>query len=1275
MSNIFKNILVSAPNKGGLIFIKNGKPLRLDGINTTGLFFSNSTLLRGIQPNSLFIYGEKTFVLNNSSIAFDDIHDVLLFDENLFIVGTAGNEIISVDLNGTELQRWIFPGENDARHVNCLGVWNKNIIFSAFGDFLETRSYKGKTTGAGYVQDLMSGNKLITGLAQPHSLYGVGENLLVANSEKKQLLEYSSSGALLRSKQLNGYTRGICISEDVIYIGLSRSRNVEEHSIDTATIVALDLTSWDELDRMPLPVDEIYSIVSIREANDIVDIISAIAERSSLTYEEHITSLNHTISQQREHLVTVNQEAGQRDNLVVELSEKIQAVSTWATELQKSLIERDEQITAATQSLAGRDNQVIELNAKIQETSNWAMQLQQAIVERDKQIIAIAQRDDLMVELNAKIREVSDWGLQLQQSIVERDNQINSSRQAITQRDNLVAELNAKIHDVSDWVAQLQKSIAMRDNQAATTNQILMERESTILDLNTKILDAYARETRLKQTIDEQDSKIIGIQHVVTERDSRIEEFNVKIHDVSERATQLQQSVVERDKQITSTYDALAQRDNAIVELNAKIHEVSDWASRIDSNPFTYGYKKYAFNLARRIYRLFPMEIKAKQKLRDSFLSTSKKLYRKLKVPLKSSLAKPSRQVAEILAIAPPAKNRDIFVFSVIDWHFRIQRPQHLARSFASTGRRVFFFSNHFVDDSEPGYQIEQLDSSTPLYQIKLHVKGAPAIYFEPPTPEAEAMLKASITRLIIDFGATSTVSLIQHAYWYSLAKQLPNTYRTYDCMDHHDGFGNVPEKLNAIEKDMLRETDLVVVTSTWLENFAHSYNSNVSLIRNAGEFDHFSTIPNTVYVDTLGRKIIGYYGAIADWFDLDLIRKVAINYPDCLVLLVGSDTVSAGSALSDLQNVMLTGEIPYRDLPFYLHAFDVCLLPFKVIPLTLATNPVKVYEYLSAGKAVVCVNLPEISQFGGVVWRADTPAEFIAQIAQALSSDENSLEHINARLAFACNQTWSHRIAELNTAFDKLSWPKISVIVLTYNNLDLTKACLESIIEETDYPNLEIIVVDNASADDTPDYLRQFTARHPDVKIKLNKKNLGFAAGNNVGLAAATGDYLVLLNNDTVVTRGWALTLLRHLQADPSIGLIGPTTNNIGNEARIVMKYDDIAHMPLEALNLTLSNMGKLLPMRNAAFFCAMFPRSTYETCGPICEDYGRGFFEDDDYCRRVEAVGLRIVCADDVFIHHHLSASFNKLKDSEKQELFARNKIIYEEKWGPWIPHAYRS
>ena len=96
---------------------------------------------------------------------------------------------------------------------------------------------------------------------------------------------------------------------------------------------------------------------------------------------------------------------------------------------------------------------------------------------------------------------------------------------------------------------------------------------------------------------------------------------------------------------------------------------------------------------------------------------------------------------------------------------------------------------------------------------------------------------------------------------------------------------------------------------------------------------------------------------------------------------------------------------------------------------------------------------------------------------------------------------------------------------------------------------------------------------------------------------------------------------------------------------------------------------------MPTVAFFCAAMPRAVHETVGGLDEDFGIGFFEDDDYCRRVSDAGWHVGCADDVFVHHHLSASFDQLKSEARQALFEKNKAIYEAKWGPWIPHVYRN
>lgn len=622
--------------------------------------------------------------------------------------------------------------------------------------------------------------------------------------------------------------------------------------------------------------------------------------------------------------------------------------------------------------------------------------------------------------------------------------------------------------------------------------------------------------------------------------------------------------------------------------------------------------------------------------------------------------------------LMPQGDKVDVFFFGIIDWRFRIQRPQHLASGFAKRGHRVFYVSTSFVNTGKPGFELERMDLEGYLFNVRLHLKGRPLVYAAPPNQEDLRRLKASVASLLEWTESRQIVSMVQHPYWYDLARNMPDSRLIYDCMDHHDGFGNTGEGIVALECTLLKEADAVITTSQGLKDFAAAYNHNVFLVRNAAEYDFFATKPAMVFRDVKGRRVLGYYGAIAEWLDVDLLAKTARHFPDCLLLLVGADECGARQQLTELPNVLFTGEVKYAELTYYLYGMDVCLLPFRVIPLTLATNPVKVYEYLSAGKPVVSVKLPELAQFDSLVITAERHEEFIACVEEVLAVVDDKLANV-ARRAFASANTWDHRVEALFRVVATLPEPRASVIVVTYNNLELTKICLRSLEQLTECGWVEIIVVDNASNDGTVEFLKKWETAAPNRKALLNNINCGFAAANNQGLAISCSEYLIMLNNDTEVTSGWLRTLVNHLASDKTIGMIGPVTNNIGNEACIKIRYHNSQEMRHEARKYTLRHMGEKFPIGTLAFFCVVLPRSVYETVGPLDEEFGLGFYEDDDYCRRVEMAGLRLVCAEDVFIHHELSASFKKLGKG-RQELLIKNRKLYEAKWGPWIPHRHR-
>jgi GT2 family glycosyltransferase len=516
----------------------------------------------------------------------------------------------------------------------------------------------------------------------------------------------------------------------------------------------------------------------------------------------------------------------------------------------------------------------------------------------------------------------------------------------------------------------------------------------------------------------------------------------------------------------------------------------------------------------------------------------------------------------------------------------------------------------------------------------------------------------------------SASIAIVHHPFWWPVASQLSNTGVVYDCIDHHSGFSNASTRVLELEASLIAGADLVVATSErlWARHAASARRSVV--IRNGTDFDHFAAVAGAA--DGRGpRPVVGYYGAIAEWFDAELVASVAAALPDCDFVLIGATAGADVSALRTAKNVRLIGEIPYRDLPAYAASFDVCMIPFRINDLTLNTNPVKVYEYLSMGKPVVSVRLPELALLSAHVRIADTADDFCRHIRESLA--ENSTAAIEHRREFARQHTWAARVDQFEAEVAPL-FPLMSVIVLTHNGLEFTKACLTSLDQFSSYPHWELILVDNASSDGTAAYLEDFVRSRPYARVVSHAENLGFAAGNNAGARAARGEYLVFLNNDTYVTRGWLGDLRRHFEVRPELGILNPVTNNIGNEARIDIVYRDMTEMAREAASFTTARRGRTIALDVCAFFCVMIPRRVWDDVGELDEQFGLGFFEDDDYAQRLKRKGYALACAEDVFVHHHLSASFDALGAEHKRRQFERNRALFEAKWGSWDPHRYR-
>ncbi|HLP42103.1 MAG TPA: glycosyltransferase family 2 protein, partial [Fibrobacteria bacterium] len=238
---------------------------------------------------------------------------------------------------------------------------------------------------------------------------------------------------------------------------------------------------------------------------------------------------------------------------------------------------------------------------------------------------------------------------------------------------------------------------------------------------------------------------------------------------------------------------------------------------------------------------------------------------------------------------------------------------------------------------------------------------------------------------------------------------------------------------------------------------------------------------------------------------------------------------------------------------------------------------------------------------------------------------------------------------------------PKYSVVVVTYNSRDNIQVCLDSLRRHSGSGgDHEIIVVDNASRDGTPDYL----SFREGIIALLEDENHGFSRACNLGAARATGEFLIFLNPDTLVTEGWSEAMARHCE-DPAVGAVGPLSNYVAGLQRLDLHlpspYKEGAKFPGEgaveqsasvARVLKEANSGRGVTTKLLIGFCLMIRRELYAEMGGMDERLFLGN-DDLDLSWRLRNRGLKLVVATDAFVFHEGQKSFRTEKKSHVDRL----------------------
>jgi len=251
----------------------------------------------------------------------------------------------------------------------------------------------------------------------------------------------------------------------------------------------------------------------------------------------------------------------------------------------------------------------------------------------------------------------------------------------------------------------------------------------------------------------------------------------------------------------------------------------------------------------------------------------------------------------------------------------------------------------------------------------------------------------------------------------------LKNFSLVYDRCDRYGKYKDIKFMMARRQADdikFMRKARLVINSSYSLWKEALNYNRNSVLIRNGADSAHFKKACSLS--KETDKPVIGYVGAMAYWMDFKLLRKLAETYPEYELHIIGPTLAVEKNQdfmiLKRMKNVRIFGRIPYDQLPMYLKEFNVGIVPFISDELTEAVDPIKVYEYMAAGRQTVTTNLLELHRLKDYIYISKNNDEFIRLCKQAIENPKATPEELMKK---AFENTWEKRAEQIETEIRKV--------------------------------------------------------------------------------------------------------------------------------------------------------------------------------------------------------------------------------------------------------------
>jgi hypothetical protein len=253
-----------------------------------------------------------------------------------------------------------------------------------------------------------------------------------------------------------------------------------------------------------------------------------------------------------------------------------------------------------------------------------------------------------------------------------------------------------------------------------------------------------------------------------------------------------------------------------------------------------------------------------------------------------------------------------------------------------------------------------------------------------------------------------------------ALSLQYSNALTVYDCVDDHSAYPGLrsPVFMNRLEKQLVASSDVVFATTEALQRKLHSFGKDAILVPNGVDYPLYQSwnqqIPEAL--QKLPRPIIGYVGALKEWFDVAFVLRLAKVFPSCSFVLAGPCSPAFASSFSNHPRILLPGAIQTEDVPSWIGSFDVCLIPFLQNNLTLHISPLKFFEYCAMGKPCITIPIHQLEKYNDVVYTYRSHEEGIEKLKQALQEKDPMLQE--KRISIAKEASWEKKFSFM---FDKI--------------------------------------------------------------------------------------------------------------------------------------------------------------------------------------------------------------------------------------------------------------